>query len=235
MSRKVKIAANMVIGSMLLSGCQTSPHVAEISKPQDSMLTCSQIYTEIEQTKRYKVNARANDEFSFRYILIFPAMWNMYEWIVAENAADDRLDALDGLKQNKNCSESGMGGSPYGTENYPYGGRVNNNPTNSPYGNIRQPVNPYANGIRNQNIGNIPAIPHYGRIPQQIPTNKGTMPNDVSIGLPPSVLYGNQAQQNNPYNMQQMPAGNIDSGVQPYSAPTTQLPEGRRRPKNSGF
>lgn len=66
---------------------------------------CAEIAQDIEQTRYYRDNARADDRFMMRYILVVNAGVSVYRMHKAQKAAEERLAGLEHLYREKGCGK----------------------------------------------------------------------------------------------------------------------------------
>jgi hypothetical protein len=94
----------MVMPCLLLGACANPTVVNSVSASEQKELSCEQIKIEIEKAAMYQRDARKEDRFKLRYILIAPAVMSIYNMDKAEKAAKSRGEELQQLSVQKNCA-----------------------------------------------------------------------------------------------------------------------------------
>ena len=151
-----KICVIALLPSFLLTSCAPPPYDAERSKITDTSLSCSGIVNEIALAKQHKKDARAQDNFQYKYMLIVPAVIGIFQWDKAEKAAQERIDYLQELYNNRNCRAELI---------LEQRGKL---PTE------QQPINPYAPNPYNPVAPSNPFAPQYNSQPSyQTPYSGG--------------------------------------------------------------
>lgn len=160
-----RICIIALLPSFLLTSCAPPPYIAERAKITDSSLSCSGIVNEIALAKQHKKEARAQDNFQFKYMLIVPAVIGMFQWDKAEKSAQERVDYLQELYNNRNCRAELI---------LEQRGKL---PTQ------QQPINPYAPTPYNPAAPSNPYAPQYNSQPSyQAPySGGGYQPNRMSF------------------------------------------------------
>ena len=136
-----KLCALAILPALFLSSCAPPPYTPKTMKITDSSLTCTEIVNEIAIAKQHKRDARSQDTFQFKYMLIVPAVIGIYQWDKAEKASQKRIDYLHGIYNQRNCRAELMleqRGHPLQqqplTPTNPYMRQQNNSaPTYAPY------------------------------------------------------------------------------------------------------
>ncbi len=181
-----------------LSGCGANPVRVEVQKPTDSQLTCPQIAKEMQEAAYYKQAAHEDDKFQWRYLNPISGFASIYKINKAEQSANQRLEYLQSLAQQKQCAKSSsnannpnmnMATGMRPINNDPYGNYNPSNPTNIPQPNM--PPSPY-NNYPNQPQTLSPNYPQDMRQQQFEATNTPqplTPPNNIT---PPQPFYPNQ-------------------------------------------
>jgi hypothetical protein len=90
---------------LTLSAC-AKPVVAPRITPRDSEKECAALREDIARTEQLKVDARADDEFQWRYIFVVNGFVSAYRMNKAEAAAEERLQALHKIAAEKECAVS---------------------------------------------------------------------------------------------------------------------------------
>lgn len=98
-----KLCALAILPALFLTSCAPPPYTPKTMKITDSSLTCMEIVNEIAVAKQHKKEARSQDTFQFKYMLIVPAVVGMYQWDKAEKASQKRIDYLQDLYNQRNC------------------------------------------------------------------------------------------------------------------------------------
>lgn len=98
--RRIIFSCPLVI---VLSGCWSTPYVVEPIQEKDDSLSCEQLESEVRQAIKYKVDARAEDKFMWKHMLIVPPMISEVNFNRAESAAKKRIEHLLGLANQKKC------------------------------------------------------------------------------------------------------------------------------------
>lgn len=97
-----KIIAISLIFTFIFS-CAPKPVVVDVMEQKDVYLSCDQLSSAIKSAERYKVAARAEDRFRFRYIFPPTGFIAMYRFIRAESAAAKRIKYLESLASKRRC------------------------------------------------------------------------------------------------------------------------------------
>jgi len=98
---------------LVLAGCVSSPEVVKETYAYDQSFNCQQLDNEIRKTQQTKVAARADDHFKLSHINPVTGIWSMINMNRAESASQKRLDYLEQLRAQKQCSDNRMT-PPYG-------------------------------------------------------------------------------------------------------------------------
>lgn len=91
------------VALLALLGACANPEVAPRITPEERNLSCAEIEADVERTSQLKRDARVDDEFQWRYIFVvngFVSAWRMNR---AEQAAQERLEALREIGRAKGC------------------------------------------------------------------------------------------------------------------------------------
>lgn len=87
---------------LAVSAC-ANPVVAPPVTPADSQKSCAEIEADIARTAQLKREARADDEFQWRYVFIVNAATSWHRMNKAEDAAVERLAKLNDIAKAKGC------------------------------------------------------------------------------------------------------------------------------------
>lgn len=90
----------------LLTACPSNPVRVNIQEASDPSLTCPELQREIARTEQFKVDARADDHFRFQDIILTTGIQSAYNINKAESNAIKRIEYLQSLYRQKNCSSS---------------------------------------------------------------------------------------------------------------------------------
>lgn len=97
----------VALAALLLASCAPKPVVVEVQQPHDSSLDCGRLAGEMQSAEFYKKAAKAEDRFRLRYIFIPTTIVAAYRMNNAESAAQDRLEYLQQLSQQRGCYAQG--------------------------------------------------------------------------------------------------------------------------------
>lgn len=90
----------------LLVACPSNPVRVNIQESSDPSLTCPELQREIARTEQFKIDARADDRFRFQDIVPTTGMQSIYNINKAESNAIQRIEYLQTLSRQKNCTAS---------------------------------------------------------------------------------------------------------------------------------
>lgn len=89
---------------LTLTACATNPHKVEVEHGDERYLSCNTLDYELKKAEEYKVAARKDDRFMFKYMMPMNAMMSIYNINVAESRAKKRVALLTKIKIEKGCS-----------------------------------------------------------------------------------------------------------------------------------
>lgn len=107
--RNIMLTTGMTT-AILLAGCAT-PTVVEVSRPQDSRLSCQELENEIAEAERFRRDAEKEKGVTGTNVaaalFFWPAMLGTYKNVGdAVDAANDRKRHLTDIYNDKGCAKS---------------------------------------------------------------------------------------------------------------------------------
>jgi hypothetical protein len=88
----------------ILASCAANPVQVPIIEESDANLDCRQLSQELKRAHQYKMDARKDDRFRFQDIIITNGLMSIYNINKAEKNATKRIEHIQKLIEQKNCS-----------------------------------------------------------------------------------------------------------------------------------
>lgn len=88
---------------LFVSACASNPIKVEVKQERDLFLDCKGLKDEIVRAEQFKKDARSEDRFMLKHMMILSAMISAYNMNSAENRAIERIAHLQALYNQKQC------------------------------------------------------------------------------------------------------------------------------------
>ncbi len=162
---KVITGISTIVLLAAINACASKPTRVEVAQDADNSLNCGQLGSEITQAEFYKKDARKEDKFMLKHMNPINGFISIYRINKAESNAQKRIDHLNSIAAQKNCTQA----------------QLQAGAMQSQQGDLGQ--NPYQNAMPQQPMpqqmqqGQMPMMPQQGMDPQQ-----GMNPMDGNMG-----------------------------------------------------
>lgn len=100
----MKIFILMPIIALLLGSCMATFNNYQNNRTEFKHTSCAEIYSELDYANQFEHEIHANDKFLWKYLFVFPAMFETYHIIKNEKYVSQRKVELNLAAKAQNCN-----------------------------------------------------------------------------------------------------------------------------------